>query len=136
MRSRIFAGGALVLVLAGMLFWQVADAQYPGPGGGGPLGPGMMGGYGYGMGPGTMGPGMMGRGLRVQQVNLNVTVADVKFYLERWIAFSGNPHIKVGDVTEKNVDTITADIVTTDKAALVKRYAIDRHTGLFQPEGG
>jgi hypothetical protein len=27
------------------------------------MGPGMMGGYGYGMGPGMMGPGMMGRGM-------------------------------------------------------------------------
>ena len=143
MNNRILAGGALAVVLAGVFLWEVADAQYAGPRGGGPWGPGMMGAYGYAMGPGMMGaysygmgPGMMGQGWRGQQANMNLSVNDVKSYLERSMALSGNAHIKVGNVVEKDADTITADIVTTDKDALVQRFAVNRHTGLFQPEGG
>ena len=44
---------------------------------------------------------------------------------------SGNPHIKVGSVTEKDANTISADIVTTDKDALVQRFNVDRHTGVY-----
>jgi hypothetical protein len=44
-----------------------------------------------------------------------------------------NPHIKVGSVTEKDTNTITADIVTTDKDALVQRFDVDRRTGVYRP---
>lgn len=100
---------------------------------GGGYGPGMMGGgYGPGYGPGMMGgygPGYYGR-----QANLNLSTDQVKTYLERMIAVQGNPRLKVGDVKEKDADTITADIVTKDKDALVQRFAIDRHTGFYRPE--
>jgi len=107
-----------------------------GPGYG--MGPGMMGGYGPGMmmGPGMMGgygPGMMGWRWGNQQTNLNLSPDDVKGYFQNWIAFSGNPHIKVGNVAEKNADTVTADIVTTDKEGLVQRYEVDRRTGWLRP---
>jgi hypothetical protein len=45
----------------------------------------------------------------------------------------GNTRLKLGDVSEKDADTITADIVTKDKDALVQRFAVNRHTGFTQP---
>ena len=91
---------------------------------GGMMGPGMM------MGPNMMmGSGMMGGG--VQTTNLNLSANDVTSYLGRWVTMTGNPHLKVGSVTEKDANTITADIVTTDKDALVQRFNVDRHTGVY-----
>jgi hypothetical protein len=133
----------------------------PGPGyGGGPgYGPGMMGGYGPGWmhgqggyGPGWMhgqggyGPGWMhgGRGYGPcwnneanagQQQDLKLTTDDVKTRMERWLAARNNPRLKVGDVKEKDADTITADIVTVDNS-LVQRIDINRHTGVYSPEQG
>ena len=99
----------------------------------GTMGPGMMGPGMMGMmGPGMMGPGMM-MGQGYQPTNLNLSVNDVKGYLERWIAMTGNSRIKVGSVTEKDSSTITADIVTTDKEALVQRFAVDRSAGIYRP---
>ena len=105
----------------------------PGMMGPGIMGPGMMG-PGM-MGPGMMGPGMMGQGMMGMmghQANLNLTTNDVKAYLERWIAISGNPRIKVGPVTERNDNTVSADIVTTDGDALVQRFSVDRRTGIYR----
>ena len=87
----------------------------------------MMGGYPMG---GMMGSAMMGGGVS-QATNLNLSVADVTGYLQRWLTMTGNPRIKVGSVTEKDANTITADIVTTDKDALVQRFNVDRHTGVY-----
>jgi hypothetical protein len=106
---------------------------------------GMMGGYGPGMmgyggyGPGWMmhgygyGPGMMGYGPGYYggQSDMNLTVDQVKNYLEQMIR---NPNLKVGDVKEKDADTIVAEIVTKDKDALVQRLDFNRHTGFVQPE--
>jgi len=114
------------------------------------MGPGMMGGYGpgYGMqggyGPGWMmrgygggyGPGMMGGygpGYYGNRGNLNLSTDDVKSYLERVIAAQGNPRLKVGNVKEKDADTIVADVVTKDNS-LVQRFVFNRHTGYYQPE--
>ena len=90
-------------------------------------GPGMMGGYG----PGPMmgyGPGYYGG-----QPNLNLTVDNVKNYLGRMIAIQGNTRLKVGDVKEKDADTIIADIVTKENS-LVQRFNVDRHVGFYRPE--
>lgn len=90
----------------------------------------MMQGYGQGYGPGYgMGPGRYG-----QQDNLNLSTDDVKNYLERWIAIQGNPRLKVGDVKEKDADTIEADIVTKDNS-LVQRFVVNRHNGFYRPSG-
>jgi hypothetical protein len=122
------------------------------------MGPMMMGGYPMMMGPmmmpmgGVMGPmmmpmgGMMGSGMMMgpnmmmgwgggtpQTANLNLSVNDVTAYLGRWVTMMANPHIKVGSVTEKETNTITADIVTTDKDALVQRFDVDRRTGVYRP---
>lgn len=102
--------------------------------------PGMM--YRYGPhGPGAMGPGMMygygpaGPWRGPRQADLDLSIDQVKINLEHWIAASQNPHIKVGNVTEKDSDTIVAEIVTTDKGGLVQRLDINRHTGFTQPAG-
>jgi hypothetical protein len=99
------------------------------------MGPGMMGmgpmmGHGMGMGP-MMGNGMMGW-YGAPQGNLNLSVDDVKASVERWIAAMGNPRLKPGHVVAKDDDTITADVVTVDKEALVQRFAVNRHTGYWQ----
>jgi hypothetical protein len=74
---------------------------------------------------------MMGSGYATPQVNVNLSVSDVTSYLERWVA--GNPNIKIANVVEKDANTITADIVTKDKDALVQRYTFDRRSGFYQP---
>ena len=129
-------------LLASVAFAQTAPAPTPcpmgtgmmmGPGAMGPgmMGPGMMG----MMGPGMMGP-MMGSGMMgwygQPQANLSLSVDDVRGSVERWIAMTGNPRLKPGKVTATNADTITAEVVTVDKEALVQRYAVNRHTGYWQ----
>jgi hypothetical protein len=94
-------------------------------GGGYGMGPGMMQGYGYGMGPGMMGYGPGNYG------NLNLTTDQVKQYLEQMIR---NPNLKVGDVKEKDADTIVAEIVTKQGNSLVQRLDFNRHNGFVQPE--
>ena len=79
-------------------------------------GPGMCGGYG----PGTV--------LR----DLNLSTDNVKNYFDRWLAWQGNPRLKIGDVKEKDADTIAADIVTKDNS-LVQRFVVNRHNGFCQP---
>ena len=63
--------------------------------------------------------------------DLNLTVDAVKAQAERWVAWQGNPRLKVGDVKEKDADTIVADIVTKDNS-LVQRFAVNRHSGVVQ----
>ena len=48
--------------------------------------------------------------------------------MERWLAREDNPRLKLGDVKEKDADSITADVVTKDNS-LVDRFIVDRHTG-------
>jgi hypothetical protein len=106
-----------------------------GPGQG--MGPGMMGpgqGYapGYGMGPGMMAPGagpQPGYGMGpAPNPDADLSADDVRARIERNLAWHGNPRLKVGDVTETDEDTITADIVTKD-GSLVQRFMVDRHNG-------
>lgn len=83
---------------------------------------------------GGCGPGVMMRGYGPPwsaSGDLKLSVDSAKSYLDRWISWQGNPHLKVGDVKEKDADTIMADIVTQDNS-LVQRFAIDRHSGFFQ----
>ena len=60
--------------------------------------------------------------------HLNLTIDAVKNRMERWLAWRGNPRLKLGEVKEKDADSITADIVTADNS-LVDRFIVDRHTG-------
>jgi hypothetical protein len=64
--------------------------------------------------------------------NLNLTTETVKAYFERWLAWQGNPRLKLGEVKDEDANTITVDIVTIDDS-LVQRFAINRHDGSMQP---
>jgi hypothetical protein len=114
----------------------------PGPGYG--PGPGMMGGYGPGWMHGGNGPGWMRGGNAPcwnnqtnagPQGDLKLTADEVKARMQQWLTIRHNPRLKLGDVKEKDADTITADIVTVDNS-LVQRFDINRHTGFTQPEEG
>ncbi len=59
---------------------------------------------------------------------LNLSTDDVRRCLERTIR---NPNLKVGDVKEKDADTISADILTKDNNGLVQHVEFNRHSGLL-----
>lgn len=104
-------------------------------GGGGGYGPGMMGGYGHGWMMqgygGGYGPGMMyGYGVN-NQTDMKLTAEQVKAYLQQMIR---NPNLTVGDVKEKDADTVVAEIVTKQGNSLVQRLDFNRHNGIVQPE--
>jgi len=156
MRARTLIGAGLAVAIAAAAAWgyqSTASAQpYGGWGMMGGYGPGMMGGYGYGPGYGHMrgwgdGPGAgpwncpafargNGPGYGPQSSNqdnqtLNLTTDDVKTRMERWLALRDNPRLKLGEVKEKDADSITADVVTKDNS-LVDRFIVDRHTGFVR----
>ena len=159
MRKNRFATGVVAFTLAvagtginAQVLAQTTDTQPQSPKG--PvtrqgMGHGMM---GQGMGPGmmmnpehmtemmnmmqTMMPGMMmgtGSCCRVQPANMNLSVNDVKIYFANWLTKQGNPHLKLGNVTEKNAETITAEIVTQD-GSLAQRFEVDRHSGTLKQD--
>ena len=152
MRPRMLAGAALAAVAAFLIFgfgMQLGAQSNYGAGWWGPgyaMGPGMMGRYGYNVGPWMMGPNVAGgygygtgpwmiAPYRPGQAAFNLSVDDVKAYFGRWLAAQGNARLKLGNVAEKDTDTVTAEILTTDKDGLVQRFAVDRHTGFTQPSG-
>lgn len=92
-------------------------------------GPGMMRGYGRGYGP------RYAQGDQSASQDLKLTVDDVKTKVEGWLNARGNPRLQIGEVKEKDADTITADIVTKDKS-LVEQFIINRHTGEFSRDNG
>jgi hypothetical protein len=151
MRMRRILGAGVAFALAAALYVTLATAQPYGPWGmmgggygpgmmGGGYGPGVMGGYGMMGGPWMMGPGMMGGyGMMgpwwgERGGDLKLTTDDVKTRFERWLAWHGNPRLKVGAVKEKDANTIEVDIVTQENS-LVQRFIVDRRTGFFRPEG-
>lgn len=106
-----------------------------GPGYGGGSGPGMMG-YGGGCGPGTMGGPGYGGGygpgwMHGYARDLDLGTEQVKAYLGQMIR---NPRLKVGEVKQADDDTITAEVVTKDKDAVVQRFTVNRHTGYWRPD--
>lgn len=120
---------SLVVLLFG--YGALVASSYPGGGPWGMMGPQMMG----APGPwGGCGPGFMMRGYGQPwnaSGDLKLSVGSVRTYLDRWISWQGNPRLKVGEVTEKDADTIVADIVTKENS-LVQRFSINRHSGFFQ----
>lgn len=97
----------------------------------GTMSPGIMRGYGPGYGFGVIGAGRFSPGWNASQADLNLSTDDVKSYFERSIAWQGNPRLTVGEVKEKDADTILADILTKDNS-LVERFIVDRHSGIFR----
>ncbi len=124
----------------GMMGPGMMQGMGPGMMGPGMMGPGMMGpgmmGPGM-MGPSMMGPGMMGPGQGYGMMpeatpGADLSADDVRARLQSSLEWHGNPRLEVGDVTEADDDTITADIVTKD-GSLVQRFMVNRHTGAMQP---
>lgn len=132
MRRPFLISAILAISLVVLLFGYgalVASSYSAGPWG--MMGPPMM---GVPCQWGVCGPGFMMRGYGPPwgaSSDLKLSVETVKDYLDRWISWQGNPHLKVGDVKEKDADTIVADIVTKDNS-LAQRFAINRHSGFFQ----
>jgi hypothetical protein len=126
-----------IAVILVVLMLGFEAASYSGPRPWGMMGPGMMDGdASWGRyGPPFMRHGYMMRGYGpsswASSRDLNLSADAVKVQVERWVAWQGNPRLKVGDVKEKDADTIVADIVTKDNS-LVQRFAVNRHTGLVQ----
>jgi hypothetical protein len=115
--------------------WMMDRGYGPGMMGGG-YGPGWMHGYGpgYMMGPGYgggNGPGMMYGYGPGNEGDLNLSTDQVKRYLHQMIR---NPNLTVGEVKEKDADTIVADIVTKQGNSLVQKLDFNRHNGFVQPE--
>jgi hypothetical protein len=99
----------------------------------GGMGSGMMGSRGM-MGSGMMqGRGQSGMdglfGSRVRPI-MNLSVDDVRGYLDFRLERLNNKRLKVGDLKSDD-GTITADIVTVDNS-LVQRLKVDRHTGAIE----
>lgn len=98
-------------------------------------GHGMMG-QGHGHGMMGQGSGMMGYGPgggyadcpAIQAAAKDMTVDDVKAFLEHRLEMWGNDRLKVGTVSEQDDDRIVGEIVTQD-GSLVERLAIDRRSG-------
>lgn len=154
MRKSLFIAMMTAVTITGSTALLQAQPYGPGMmgGGGGGYGPGygmMGGGYGpgYGMmggsgyGPGWMhgggdggygmGPGMMYGWGYDNDGNLNLTVDQVKSYLQQMIR---NPNLKVGDVKEKDADTIVAEIVTKQGDSPVQKLDFNRRNGSVRPE--
>ncbi len=158
MRTRTMIGVGLAVALAGAIWSNASPATAQGWGMMGGYGPGYHMGWGGGPGAGPWncpgfaandrqgygpgyhmrgwggGPGwMMGRGYGYDRRsdNLNLTTDDVKARVERWLTRRGNPRLQVGEVKEKDADTIIADVVTKDNS-LVQRFVVARHTGNYR----
>jgi hypothetical protein len=90
-------------------------------------GSGMM--MGQGRGPGMMmGPGAMGLGSGIVAPVQHLSTDDVRHHFEHRLKLLGNDRLKVGEVTQKDEDTINVEIVTLDDS-LVDRFEVDRHSG-------
>jgi hypothetical protein len=140
-RGSLILGAGVAVVLSAAACESSAIAQ-PYPGGWGMRGGGygmMGGGPGWGCpgnGPGWMqggrgyGRGGMGGAAGFGSGAQTLTTDDVKAQLDRWLTWRGNSRLKVGDVKDKDADTIVAEIVTKDNS-LVQRFNVNRHTGYY-----
>lgn len=72
--------------------------------------------------------GGMGMGQQAAKLAKPLTIDDVKSLVTKRLAAHGNERLKVGKVTEKDGNTIVAEIVTVDNS-LVRTIEFDRNTG-------
>lgn len=93
--------------------------------------PGMM--MGHGMMSGMMGTGMGTCGMMGMTggASAPLTVDQVKQNLTQWLAWQGNPRLKLGAVTEQKDGAISAEITTQD-GSLVQKFIVNRATGWYQ----
>ena len=94
-------------------------------------GHGGYGGMGQGHGYGGMGQGYGGMGMAAPLAE-DLSSDGVRHIMEHRVARTGNPNLKVGEIVVQDDDTITADVVTQD-GSLVRRFMVDRHTGMMRP---
>ncbi len=118
--------------------------------GGGIMGRGMMGGgiMGRGMGSGMMGRGTMGRGMMsgemmrpgmmcrgwgypYQERTRPVDEDAARKMVERYIKLTGNPRLKIGEITAQETSFLV-EIVTKDDS-LVDKVLIEKSTGWMRP---
>lgn len=97
--------------------------------GGGSGGHGMMGSGHEGKGR-HMGGAMIGGRLRVTPVQ-HLSIDDVSHFFGHYLERLGNERLKLGEVTKKDEDTITAQVVTLE-GSLVQTYEVDRHSGVVK----
>jgi hypothetical protein len=71
---------------------------------------------------------MGGMGQQAAKLAKPLTVDDVKALVTKRLAAHGNERLKVGKVTEKDANTIVAEVVTVDNS-LVRTIEFDRNTG-------
>ncbi len=90
---------------------------------------GMMRSMGTGMGHHMDGGRMMG-GMRVTSVQ-HLSVDDVSHFFGHHLERHDNKRLTLGDVSEKDKDTITARIVTLE-GSLVQAFEVDRHSGMVK----
>ena len=64
--------------------------------------------------------------------DLNSSMDSAKSCFERFLTWQGNPRLKVGNVKEKDADTVVIETVAKDDS-LVRRFVVNRHDGHFQP---
>ena len=89
---------------------------------------------GYGMRGNQMGGGYgaqgyrMGMGFAPAAITAPVTVDSIKSIVAARLSMWSNPNLKLGEVVEKDENTISAEIVTID-GSLVQRLEFDRKTG-------
>ena len=94
---------------------------------GGGMGPGMMGGrgYGYGMGGGMMGG--RGYGQPYAEPGKPLEMKDAKTMMEDYIKSTRNPNLKLGKIKDKG-DSFEAELVTKNNAP-VDKILINKQTG-------
>ncbi len=88
----------------------------------------MMRGMMMGMMRGMMGRGPMGMMMGRRMTDRKLDAAEVKRILDGRLAWQGNKRLKVGTVTEKDDNTVIAEIQTVD-GSLVAKWTVDRATG-------
>ena len=132
MKRIVLTSAVLAGVIAATAFIAAPSFAH-GPGGYGMMGGGhsMMGG-GYPMMGGAPGAGFDCHGSQQASLDKELSIEDVKSSFERHLAMRGNPNLKVGEIAEKDENTITAEIVTKD-GSLVRGFEIDRKTGQRRP---
>lgn len=89
----------------------------------------------YGQGQGMMrhgdgGPSMMGQGPGYYRSGEPLTLDQAKTAVERYITYSKNPNIKLGQITEKD-HYFEAEIVTKE-GSLADKLMVDKQTGLIR----
>jgi hypothetical protein len=130
---------ALVIALGLLLFFALGGLARMGPGmmGGGGYGGqqycpycggylGSGGGY-YGMGSGMMGPGYQGYGPQYQPLEKPLQKKDAEAMVENYIQSLHNPDLKLGKITDKDT-SFEVEILGKNKV-VVDTIIVDKNTG-------